>query len=668
MARARRATIEAEFQGLTGDSTDVSQLVAIIDRHLREEIADPANRGAFDDAGIGLGTAYRSLRSRHLIPWVVAAKPEWEFLETAREQLVLRGAEVREGGHVDTPRGNREAAVWAVRYGSKRDTLDRLVLEQLIRPELRELLNSATEPEDRDYLDIEPEGLAELPDPRYEINTASKDALLRVVGSMPGGSIGLAGPRGVGKTTIIRALCDRQAGSGSGGVSVMVSAPVRYDPREFLLTLFAKTCRSVVGDSSGDLFGDHVPRPGLGRLAIDKARGRSVPIGFVLLVVAFALSAGRFYDVRVSPFWALVTLLCTVGASLVVMGALKPVRYAAEPRDPLVLTARNLLQEIRFQQSISSSSGGHVELGLGLTAQVAATTSIEVAQRARSFPELVDQYREFLRSVVALRGSVFIGIDELDKVGNPGDAADFLNELKALFGVEGCFFIVAVSDDALAGFETRGVSVRDAFDSAFDDVLRADPLTFAESQRLLRRRVVGIPTAFAALCHALSGGIPRDLIRHARSLAAIAKDPDHGKSLDIVVGTILRGELRRRADGTIARFVRVRGGSLAEALSWIREFPTDVLDVDAVTKAGAAAPFVIDAELSVDADLRESLQSFAAYAYFLSSIGACLVGPGGERGDVPWSTSDDDEIERLASVNRDFRFGASVPISRLEVL
>lgn len=101
---------------------------------------------------------------------------------------------------------------------------------------------------------------------------------------------------------------------------------------------------------------------------------------------------------------------------------------------------------------------------------------------------------------------------------------------------------------------------------------------------------------------------------------------------------------------------------------WIRGFPTDVLDFDAVRSAGAAARFVTDADASVDADLGESLQAFAAYACFLSSVGECLVGPGGERDDVPWSASDDQAIERLASVNRDFRFGSSVPSSRLEVL
>lgn len=40
-------------------------------------------------------------------------------------------------------------------------------------------------------------------------------------------------------------------------------------------------------------------------------------------------------------------------------------------------------------------------------------------------------------------------------------------------------------------------------------------LTAGESARLLERRVIGLPVVFAMLCHCLSGGLPRDLIRQA---------------------------------------------------------------------------------------------------------------------------------------------------------
>lgn len=42
--------------------------------------------------------------------------------------------------------------------------------------------------------------------------------------------------------------------------------------------------------------------------------------------------------------------------------------------------------------------------------------------------------------------------------------------------------------------------------------------TLEESLELLRRRVTGFPDMFLTLCHCLAGGLPRDLVRAARSL------------------------------------------------------------------------------------------------------------------------------------------------------
>ena len=38
-----------------------------------------------------------------------------------------------------------------------------------------------------------------------------------------------------------------------------------------------------------------------------------------------------------------------------------------------------------------------------------------------------------------------------------------------------CYYLISVSDDALAAYEMRGLPVRDAFDSAFDEVIHVLP-------------------------------------------------------------------------------------------------------------------------------------------------------------------------------------------------
>jgi hypothetical protein len=135
----------------------------------------------------------------------------------------------------------------------------------------------------------------------------------------------------------------------------------------------------------------------------------------------------------------------------------------------------------------------------------------------------VAEFRKFAASVAAdvdRRGDrVFIGVDELDKIGSAEQAEHFLNEVKGIFGIPHLFFMVSVSDDALNAFERRGLPLRDAFDSSFDEILRVAPLSYPESRRLLYRRVIGLTEPYVALCHCLAGGLARDVIRAARQVA-----------------------------------------------------------------------------------------------------------------------------------------------------
>jgi len=55
------------------------------------------------------------------------------------------------------------------------------------------------------------------------------------------------------------------------------------------------------------------------------------------------------------------------------------------------------------------------------------------------------------------------------------------------------------------------------FDSAFDELVRIDRFTYGVSRELIKRQTV-MPVPFVALCPCVSGGLPRDLIRAARTL------------------------------------------------------------------------------------------------------------------------------------------------------
>ncbi len=90
--------------------------------------------------------------------------------------------------------------------------------------------------------------------------------------------------------------------------------------------------------------------------------------------------------------------------------------------------------------------------------------------------------------------------------------------VKSVFNISRCFYLISVSEDALASFDRRGAGLRDGFDSALNDIVYVGYLKLDQSRNLLSRRVLRLDDPFVQICHMISGGLPRDLIRHARTI------------------------------------------------------------------------------------------------------------------------------------------------------
>jgi hypothetical protein len=101
-------------------------------------------------------------------------------------------------------------------------------------------------------------------------------------------------------------------------------------------------------------------------------------------------------------------------------------------------------------------------------------------------------------------------------------------------------FLVSVSEDALARFALRGIPLRDAFDSTFDTIAEVDRFSVEDARILLERRVVGMPQVLAYYCHALSGGIPRDLIRFCRQCVDVGRQTHRSAPTCAVITTVAR--------------------------------------------------------------------------------------------------------------------------------
>jgi hypothetical protein len=321
--------------------------------------------------------------------------------------------------------------------------------------------------------------------------TPAGERLAGLVKSVTGGSFALAGPRGCGKTNLLRAFCAGSYATADqpADLTVFAAAPVEYVPREFLLHLYAECCRMVI------------------------AR-----------------------------------------------------------KGPLVKTAKAGLDKITYVRTHSLEHSG--KFGFK-GAEYGAKQGLSLVGRAPTYPEVVNDFREFIRRAAEsfAPSRVVIAIDEIDRIGTGESARRFLNELKAIFDVPGCFYLVSVSTEAQHDFELSGMGLRSVFDSSFDEVVRVEYLDFDLAKKLLGRLVIGLPEQFVALAHVFSGGLARQLIRVARD---VLRQPQ-GTALCKVAGKLADDERDRVCETTSDALVALddRAG-VTELLQALMERRTDL--------------------------------------------------------------------------------------------
>jgi len=454
-------------------------------------------------------------------------------------------------------------------------------------------------------------GLSERYDASFEISTAATADLNSLLEQTRGGSFGISGPRGAGKTTLIRSFCRSEPYNEK--LAVMVSAPVDYEGREFVLHLFARLCQEVIAAerergsyssfrSSGSPFQSSRQRrkwrPDLVRV-----------IGLCALVagIAVIVSAAVGWHPRIGWGWIAGFALVAAGAVLLaIWWRPRAVREVDVWDGSLEDTAERLLQQIKFQQSFSSGWSGSLNLPAG--ASVGVEQGQTWAERQQSFPDIVAEFKRFTLRVSSEYRIVVIGIDEMDKIDSEQDAHIFLNDIKGIFGIEGCFYLVSISEDAMSSFERRGLPFRDAFDSSFDDVVPVRFLNLAEAHQLLNRRVVGLSVPFVSLSYCASGGLPRDLVRVCRELVVTGQTrADEGRHVAELCRALLQEELRRKTDAIAiaARTIAVEP-QLSDFIRWLKQLRSAGVTSAELLECCRNYPTTLRAPGRADEDKRES--------------------------------------------------------------
>ncbi len=469
-----------------------------------------------------------------------------------------------------------------------------------VLPFVRRIVNENLAPLARTSLTVTIEDAPGLHGDRessYAVRTSSVAMFMEATRRLPTGAIGLAGPRGVGKTSLIEFFAGRgdelTGPDGRRTMMVTVSAPVEYEPRDFVLHLFASVCRTVLRERPGRVAqGASAVRGRLRRLILSLA---AAVVAAVLVVGVDATREPRqvLDEVRAVNLWlvpaALLTLLFALDLIGWVWSGLRALRRNRESR--VVALARRHLENIHYLQTHTSGWSG--KLTLPLQSEASWTRQTQRERRPQTYPEVVAALCEFLATLAEEIGTtpaIIVAVDELDKIQSADRAQQFVNEIKSVFGAPGTQFLVSVSEDALASFERRGLPVRDAFDSAFHEIVRVDYMTLADTGTLLDSRVIGLPDPFTWLVHCMSGGLPRDVVRTARTMVALTRSDQDALTLDQVCATLVGDELERKSHAfqlacrdigdspevtEFIRSLRQLPGEAPKLLRLVRELPRD---------------------------------------------------------------------------------------------
>jgi hypothetical protein len=477
-------------------------------------------------------------------------------------------------------------------------------------------------------------------------------------------AIGIAGPRGCGKTTVIRRLTGLKSILG-----VYIQAPVYYEASDFVRLIHSEIAKKVLR------------LDGINEVMLDRRAARyGIVVRMFSGVATILLGVGViFFGSRQAPGWMQENAFGTAGLAVVGIGlymfisayarALIPVlpRLNSSSEQPLIQLASDELRALRWKTSLQTKEKHSFKLLSAFTMD--SEDQVGLDQRERSHPERVGDLRDFLLKLQDERGfpPVLVAIDELDKIASPEKAVDAVNGLKDLFHITDTHFVVSVSEDALDSFALRGVPVRDVFDSSFDTVMRIRPLTVTDSWELIGRRAPLFNEWAALLCHVIAGGLPRDLIRAARRCVDLCRANKSPLPIATLATQIVREETlevidaairRSRSDGTPSTWLMSTRRGL-ERSAGLSEMSPDTLfsSWGVVTQAGSTAGAAPEARLRLE--IEANVGVFLLIMVTTAELFSVPRSPAEWREFAEKST---DLIERLAAAR------SAMAISRVDAL
>jgi KAP family P-loop domain len=342
-----------------------------------------------------------------------------------------------------------------------------------------------------------------------------------------GGSFGLYGPRGSGKSWLMLKAIDKF--EKDGGIGLWFPCPSAYEPSEFLSALSDNLASIVEHRYVHAEWRVRARRRALLFLAALAA------VLVVVQVVCYEVHAG-LNGVWLHRIWiwlSLVVVGCMVLVVVALVGLALPIPLITKGSRQLAQEATVLRERIRYTAELKMTRQAAVSGGSGFTASLNNTTERSLDERPATMASLVFDFRRLTERIVEVRRRrLVIGIDELDKVENAEAVRDLLRDIKGIFEISGVFFLVSVSEEATASLQLGPLQEngRNEFSSSFYTVLELPPLSPGDVKAALngdannKPRYKIVSDQRARLLCLLSAGNWREMIRLAEELDPAKSD------------------------------------------------------------------------------------------------------------------------------------------------
>ncbi|PWC05129.1 SoxR reducing system RseC family protein [Agromyces badenianii] len=411
----------------------------------------------------------------------------------------------------------------------------------------------------------------------------SIDRVTRFILDHPTSAIGITGPRGAGKSTLLQAVCDRVREH--NGEAILLPSPVEHNALDLL--------RSIAVALRGEKV--HALREERAHYSARlQARSRSIELLGAALFLAFGFLAMIFAVTPIADTmfsttdpWLLILGLAVFGAGGFVFLRL----LRRRPTFSALIGSRTshqildeVIESLTFEVAAGSTFGATVNSGI---VELAGERSTSKTSRDVTHSQLSAALRDALISMGSeTPGPVLLAIDELDKLPNRAALLGTVNALKDLLHLKNVHVAVTLSDEALGSFELRETAERDAFDSTFDTIIDVDRLDAESAVAVVDSRVTGFPRQLSLLCFVWAGGLPRDLLRHARACVEYVKDRHEVPAWHAVGLGVTELETKRKLDAAVRSGAPAASARAVLTLSaeWVMRAPTseDLRSVDSL--------------------------------------------------------------------------------------